>query len=471
MLFNKSYKFILIFSMMLFATLTLSAWSITDNYFGNRFDSPDARSFSMGNAGSFNDLRPFGIASNPANLTLMKKRLGFQVNAFVNRNEDNRSVPLYNSFDNYIDDAVYASNINFFDNYSVAGLAVLPMGGFRLGVGGFYRPLLSFTGIYEEEIRNNRNTDNDTYPEKVAINMIENDGLLNQTAGVASFGMALGEYADLNFGVEYSLLSGEQLESKTIRWSQWAIDTAGAAILPNYTFTSDADLDGDRVKAGMSLRMNNRFGLAISAANKATLTREGSYRIQRDAFRNTAAIDTSIAIDEDYIIPTELRIGFQYQPRNIMRTWFNLDAEYVMWSDVCDHFEDQINLYAGVEHWVENRLPLRMGFQAVHNYLRYVESDGAIIAKKLITPMLSAGSSFPFTKTLTMDIGFAYSWREFEALDMFQDSYYNDKTYTGNSTYVLWPNQYITLQDRGWENPDKVRENNISFTAGLTYTW
>jgi hypothetical protein len=154
-----------------------------------------------------------------------------------------------------------------------------------------------------------------------------------------------------------------------------------------------------------------------------------------------------------------------------MRTWFNLDVEYVKWSDVSEHFEDQVNLYAGVEHWVENRLPLRLGFQAVNGYLREVESDGAIIAKRIISPKISAGTSFALTSFLQMDLGFGYTWREFEALDLFADSYYNDKTYSGNSTYALWPNSHITLADRGWENPDKVRENNISLNAGLTFNW
>ncbi len=49
----------------------------------------------------------------------MRKTLGFSVNTYLNRNEDNRSIPLYNSFDNYIDDSVYSSNINTFDNYAL----------------------------------------------------------------------------------------------------------------------------------------------------------------------------------------------------------------------------------------------------------------------------------------------------------------------------------------------------------------
>jgi len=475
---NKYGLTILMLAVMMLAGTQLAAWSITDAYFGSKFDGFEARAFSMGGAGSFNDLRPFGIAANPANLTLMKDRVGFQGAMLINRNEDNRHVPLYNSFDNYIDDAVYASNINFFDNYAGSGYAAMQMGLFKLGLGAYYKPLLSFDGLYDEEIRNNRNTDNDTYPEKIAVNAIENTGSLNQAAGVFSLGYQFGDNLQLNLGAEYSLLSGEQTQSKTIRWTQWAIDTFAngvdnpAKVLPDYTLATETELDGSRLKGGMALRLNNRFGMAASYTMKSTLDRSGSTHEMRDAYYQTAAIDLTTPISEDYILPSEARLGFLYQPRNIMRTWFNLDLEYVMWSDVSAAYEDQINLYAGVEHWVENRLPLRLGFQAVNGYLREMEADGSLIAKRVISPKLSAGTSFDLTRFLKMDLGFAYTWREFEALDLFMDSYYNDKTYNaGSGSYLLWPNQYIELADRGWENPDKVRENNISLNAGLTFTW
>ncbi|HPN39981.1 MAG TPA: hypothetical protein PKX36_00475 [Candidatus Cloacimonadota bacterium] len=468
---------ILMLAVMILAAPSLAAWSITDSYFGNKYDGFEARAFAMGGAGTFNDLRPFGIAANPANLTLIKSRVGFQGALLVNRAEDNRYIPLYNSFDNYIDDAVYASNINFYDDYAGSGFASMRFGLLKLGLGGYYKPLLNFDGNYIEEIRNNRNTDNDVYPEKIAINAIENEGSLNQAAGVFSLGYELGENLELNLGAEVSLLSGEQTQMKTIRWSQWAIDTFTdavdnpAKVLPDYTLSTETELEGTQMKGGLSMRLNNRFGLAATYTMKSTLDRTGSTHELQDAHYQNAGIDISTPIAEDYILPSEVRLGFLYQPRNIMRTWFNLDVEYVKWSDVSEHFEDQVNLYAGVEHWVENRLPLRLGFQAVNGYLRELESDGSIIAKRIISPKISAGTSFALTSFLQMDLGFGYTWREFEALDLFADSYYNDKTYSGNSTYALWPNSHITLADRGWENPDKVRENNISLNAGLTFNW
>lgn len=468
---DKYWKHTLIAIAMLVTLSTLAGWSITDTYFGNKLTSLDARSHAMGAIGSYDNSRPFAIAVNPANIGIMTSKVGLQGGMFIDRNEDNRSVPLYNSFDNYIDDAVYASNINFYDDYAAAGYGALHFGSFKLGLGAFYRPMLSFDGIYDEEIRNNRNTDNDGYPEKIAINAIANEGMLNQAAGVVGFTFQPGDEFTIGFGGEYAMINGTQAEEKTIRWSQWAIDTVGEDVLPDYTSTLDADLEGTRIKGGMVITFSDRLGFGASYTQKATLERTGNTHVTRDAYLGNVAVDATTPIDEDYILPTEFRAGIQFQPRNIMRTWFNLDAEYVQWTDVAEAFDDCLNIYAGVEHYVENRLPLRLGFQSTTSYLRNVESDGSIIAKKIVNPQISAGTGFVLAGNFTLDLGFAYTWREYEALDLFSDTYYNDKTYTGASQYALWPNQYIQLTDRGWENPDKVRENNISLNAGLTFTW
>ncbi|HNT52819.1 MAG TPA: hypothetical protein PKH19_05400, partial [Candidatus Syntrophosphaera sp.] len=259
-----NHKSLLVTATLLLSLAGLAAWSITDSYFGNRFGTQDARAYAMGGTGLFDDLRPFAIGVNPANLTLPNHRLGLAGNLFVNRNEDNRAVPLYNSFDNYIDDAVYASNIHYTNAFAAAGYYAHRLDQFKVGIGAYHRPLLSFEGNYEEQIRNNRNTDNDGYPEMIAVNRIENDGLLGQTGIVLGLGWNPRDFMDLNLGLEFDLLSGRTTSEKSIRWSQWAIDTAGAGVLPDYLATEETDLDGSRFKAGAALRISRKFGLAAT---------------------------------------------------------------------------------------------------------------------------------------------------------------------------------------------------------------
>lgn len=474
------HKYIIILALLLVAS-ALSAWSISDTYFGNRYGTIDGRTFAMGSASMFNNMRPGAFTDNPANLTLTKDKAGIQALSYINRGEDVRMLPLYNSFDNYVDDAVYASNLNVFTNFAGAGFLATRYKNMGFGIGAYHKPMLSFDGKYREEIRNNRNTDNDGYPEKIAQNDINNEGNLYKTGMVYSMAYALNDYMDFNLGFDYGMVKADVTQETTIKWSQWAIDEVGAnVILPNYIKKAEWELTGNQMKIGTSLRIGPRFGFGLTITPKATLDLVGDSYSKRDAYLNTAMDSTFVVMDGDYILPSEYRFGLSYFPRNVTRTIFNMDMEIVRYSDVQDFLDDTYNFYAGVEHHIENRIPLRLGFQAVNSYLYSTENGtdsvtGAPIvlysAKKLITPMITGGSSVQLMKNLVLDLGFGYSWREYEALDMFGDAYYNDKTYTGLSSYTLWPNQYINLQNRGWENPDKVKESFITLNAGISLSW
>ena len=479
-----NYKSLLLV-LMLMGSVALFGWSITDTYFGDNFGTMDARSYGMGGTGTYNEVNPFGIADNPANLTLMRKSLGFGVNTYFNRNEDNRSIPLYNSFDNYIDDAVYSSNINVYNNLAGALFGVYHYDNAYLGLGVFHRPMLSFDAGYVEEVRNNRNTDDDLYPEKIAENSIEGEGTLDQTGFVFSMGPKLGDYTGFNLGVEFSILNGDVVQEKSIKWTDWAIDAVHAVgnfNLPELNERDDYELNGNQIKLGATAELGPRFGVALTYVPKTILTKEGSYYYKRDAYLNTAMDSTNVEYKGNYTLAPKMRVGFVYHPRNVMRTNFNLDLEYVQHSEINKMIDDVVNLYAGVEHHINNRMPLRLGFQAVNNWFFTAVQDvdennmpvTVYTSRKVLTPMMTAGSSVVLSRNFTLDLGFGYTWREYEAKDLFGDAYYNDKIYTGagaSADYALWPNYHLNLQNRGWENPDKVRENNISLNAGLSFVW
>ncbi len=69
MLFNKSLKSLILLSIVLGSCAILSAWSVTDNYFGNKFNTLDARAFAMGGAGTH-------IAMEAADVVVMNDDLG-----------------------------------------------------------------------------------------------------------------------------------------------------------------------------------------------------------------------------------------------------------------------------------------------------------------------------------------------------------------------------------------------------------
>ncbi|MCB5253399.1 MAG: hypothetical protein RBR69_05550 [Candidatus Cloacimonadaceae bacterium] len=476
MLSNKS---LLILSLLLVAT-ALSAFSITDSHFGYRYGALDARGFAMGSAGMYNNMRPAGFVMNPANLTAQQKTVGLDVNGLINRSADTRMIPLYNSFDNYIDDAVYASNINAFTDFAGAGFGSFAYEGFRFGVGAYHMPYSSFDGKYREEIRNNRNTDNDGYPEKIAQNDIENEGALLKTGLAFAVAYEYDDYWNVNLGFDFALMNADVTQETSILWTDWSHQQVGdSVVLPEYRRLAKWELEGQQYKIGAAFRLGPRFGLGFTFVPKTTLDRSGSDYTRRDAYRNTPMDSTFVDLEGDFDLPSEMRIGLSYFPRNIMNTVFSMDVEQVSFSEAMDVFEDAYNIYVGVEHHVAKRIPLRLGFQAVNSY--HLDSQAAVneageditlfTANKILTPMVTGGSSVQIAKNVVLDLGFGYAWREYEALDLFGDAYYNDKTYTGSGSYSLWPTSYIDLQNRGWENPDKVKESFITLNAGLSFSW
>jgi hypothetical protein len=85
--------------------------------------------------------------------------------------------------------------------------------------------------------------------------------------------------------------------------------------------------------------------------------------------------------------------------------------------------------------------------------------------------MITAGSSVATVQERNSGSGIWLQWREYQALDLFGDKYYDDTVYTGAANEQRWPNTYIDLQNRDWDNPDKVKENIITLNAGISFSW
>jgi len=491
----KLNKYIIITLILLATILSLGAWSITDYYVGSNIPVVGARNTGMGFTGVYDNFSPMSISLNPANLLLMNEYYGITIGGMFTRNEDNRSIPLYNSFDAYIDDATINSNINIFDNYGFSQYGRLNSDNIKAGIGLHYLPVVSFKGKYYEEVRNNRGSDNDLYPEIIAFNQIDNKGALNALGVTLGGGYKIKDDSSIQIGLTINNINGTSESNKSIKWSGKAMEllisspsysSLNRNVFPDSVFIHKSEMSGIQLKLGSAFQVNNRLGIGLAYSMKSKFDRDTD--IKSIYGPDTLAIATSVAnlptvvtynsIDDTYVLPSRMRIGFNYQPRNIMRTYFNAEIENTAWKDVNKLFENSWDIYVGVEHSVTNRIPLRLGFQSATEWQvnpDYINltSDGLPMLEvtKIITPSITAGSSVNLRKNVTLDIGLSFSWRDYQALDMFRDGYYNDKTYTGLVDYVLWPRPYIYPKDRGWENPDKIRETFTRITTSLTWIW
>lgn len=486
------YRKIIILLLTVIAVGTLSSYSLNEFHYGHKLNTLDASAVSMGNTGTAGSSNPLGITLNAINALNQNKTLAFETTINANKIEDKRSFPMYNFFDSYINESTYTAQENIFYNIGVAVTSKYEFDKYnRLGVGFYMIPKYSFAGGYDEEVRNNGSSNDDAFPAKIAINKIDNEG------AIYAYGLSLAyqySFDNLNYlrslalGANVEMLDGNAESTKTIRFTDWAHDAAGYGVLADLEEKYDRDLSGIATQFSMNYEVNHRATFAfvynptttieVDATNK--LNTYLTYADSTQLFTPVLTDLDSLKIDNmlnDYDLPSSYKVAFQLRPRNVLKTTFNVEAELVRWSETNDLFEDKFNYYLGIEHKFIETVPVRLGFSSTNSYdiaydrfaevlqaengSTYTVDRAYMYAVEMMTPTVSLGTGFEFSKSLRADIGFSYSFRKFETLDLFMDEYYiNDD---------IWLNSfYLPLTNRDWSNPDTVKENIFDFMFSLT---
>ena len=135
------------FIVILFSTILITqlfSYSLLEREAGNYVENIGARSAAMGGAAIAGGLRLFDISINPANLGFLPQKLGVQTSLGILKDNDNRSLPMYNFFDGYIYDAVYASNVNYFDEYSLGIYYRENISDFGIAAAFLHKPFINF---------------------------------------------------------------------------------------------------------------------------------------------------------------------------------------------------------------------------------------------------------------------------------------------------------------------------------------
>ena len=161
------YRIIFIF---LFFQGILSGQSLFNRWIGSNPFMGSSRSTAMGNTHLLNSTGSKNVRFNPANLGMIKSKLGFDLQ--VNRLSvfERWSMPVRDSFGEFLTNADYVANE--FSCYGInSGLFAslnLPMIGV-IGAGFHYAPLTHFTYHYSEEIRGSHSIEDGEYSSKDPI--------------------------------------------------------------------------------------------------------------------------------------------------------------------------------------------------------------------------------------------------------------------------------------------------------------
>lgn len=419
--------------------INIFAYSLLEYQYGNYVQTPSARNRAMGSSGVAASYSLFDAALNPANTSFLSNKVNADFALAFTKNEEDRSLPMFNFFDSYIDNATYSNNENVYTEAS-AGLSYsYQMNQWNFSSALMFRPLVDFSAEYEEQVRNDADSDANTYPPIIAKNFKEGDGALNAYSVMLSSAYKFNKVQTLALGLELAMLKGSQNHESRIFWTEIAHETVGAGILPDSLYKSSRDIDGMMIKIGTTFNLNERLRLAFTYQPKA----------ECDVEETINSVDT--ANPAKYIVPSSMRWGISYLPRNPFKTTFQMDMELNNYSDINKYLDNTISIFVGMEHYVGRAVPLRLGFK----------HECSMLDKTITMPTVSAGTAFPVAKNLVFNISGEFSTRTYETLDLFRDGYYNYAN--------LWSS--IEPQDRGWELPDKVKEQFFRIQTNLSYTW
>jgi len=428
--------------------LTIIVTSLTAAFVYNRktgyeVKSFSARSLALGSSGFTSSEDVMNAIKNPAIITGISNKYGLQINNTLTKNDEDRSFPIYDSFNSWIDDAVYASNAHLFNNLSLGAFwkyKFSPRISFATAFN--YAPVYDFNFKYEENVRNNQDTDDDNEPEKIALNRYEGDGTINSYTGnlALNYNFDNNIISDITFGLGISYYKGDTSIDSTIIFTDWAKERmeGDPDSLHDVRYSLKRNYDGINLNFGLLATISRRFKMGLSYIPKTALTQD----------TKTNSDTTWTDMDIDY--PAKFGIGFEYMPRNMWRTKLYIDMQYVKWSDYCDSYDDVIEYFAGIEHHITNSVPLRLGF-------RYQPSG---MDEEITLTCFSAGTALNIYQNIYLDLGLEIGNMNYKHKDLFPDSNY------ANSS--LWNTQYDDLPvDR--TNPDNVDDTLINTIATINW--
>lgn len=326
------------------------AFSFLDRAYGTPQLGLSARARAMGGAGAAMSDGVFSLVDNPGNLVLLRGNRA-QFTGAMARASENRLVPLFDTFDSFVDETAVAVNDNGYGD--LQGGVVLDHWGSRGvivsgGVFTRYDPRYDYfdelrTSDSSDTLRNNK--------------IIKTDGTLRTaTLGVA---LPFGDGSGLGVAVNY------YFGTLTNREALVSLGTS------DYASATDAKLerklDGFSVTVGANVFVDERLRVGASIETKPMLNDD--YTTWANGVVTSAEESSG-----DLELPMRLQGGLTYRPRNTFNTTFAADVVYTPWSEIADHLNPDQKLQDtwegrfGLEHVFYNNIPGRVGFRYGQSY-------------------------------------------------------------------------------------------------------
>ena len=322
--------------------------SFLDRSWGTPQPGLSARSRGMGGTGVATSNGSFSLADNPAALVFGSGSRVQLAGGIVRASED-RYVPLFDTFDSFVDEEAIAINEHAY-GAAMGGVLWDPgrWHGLKLAAGVLERSDPRYD--YYDERRTTATTD-----QIVSERFIRTRGTLR----TGSLGAALPIVPRVGVGVTYHRWFGT-IEDRDALVSR----TPGVS---GKVSELSRDITGWSFTLGSTWHVDERVDLGLAWETPPQL--HDDYTQWQD--------DSVVSLPQssvDVTLPSRLLMGVTYRPRNSFRTTFSLDAVYTPWSDLEDPLQagvayfDTWDFRFGLEHVYYNVLPGRIGFRYQQAY-------------------------------------------------------------------------------------------------------
>jgi len=385
----------------------------------------DARQIAVGFSSWGNAGKATGLFTNPALLGLTAAKLTVYggLNGYFDK--EKRSFPVQDSFGDFLADNTYVVNNNWFPGF-YAGINYRLFS--RLSLALAYRQSVNRDFSYEEEVRGAVFGQYNRDP-LVGYHSISSAG----TNSLLSFGGSFHLLKPLHVGAALELnLPGEYEDLYEIEVIE-ASDNLAAD--HSISYRSEPEFSGG-ISAILGLTLDVSKHLSIMASYKIhgeESVENGLIFLLNDSTNllPVFAVDSTSEVKKaNYSQPAELRIGLKYQPENIIKTSFYLEAVYQPWSafDVeyeyrdaafdasfpeqlfksAFSFRDVWKIHIGVEHIFFSGVPFRFGFY----------HDPNPIDAGMDRNWFTAGTGYQWDK-IKLDLSTAFSNSSYNYPDLF----------------------------------------------------
>lgn len=403
---------------------------------------------SWGNSGS-----AAALFSNPALIALSDQKASFYFGMDGNSINEKRSFPVQDSFGDFLADNTYVVNSNWFPGIQ-AGISYRLLN--RLNLALAFQQSASRNFRYEEEVRGSVYGQYNRDP-LVGYHRLSSTGNDAQLTIGGSYRL----FVPLGIAAAFQIqLPGEYEDKYEIEVIRSSVNLAAAETISYRSEPTIAPLIN--VILGMSYDVNRRLSFAAAYKFQTTTSVEnGLFHLVYDttSLLPVFTIDSTRQIKSaDYVRPSELRLSLKYEPQNIIKTAFYLEAVFQPWSKSKVEYEsynegfpsafpsnlytssyplrDVLKIHVALEHIFFSGVPCRIGFY----------HDPNPIDAGMDRNWFTAGTGY-FWGNLALDVSGAFSKCDYDYPDLFP----------------------VTGEERN--KFDTVRENYLTGTLTLKYSF